>query len=121
VTTNEELIGRLKDVLEDALSGELPNSKGIPDEAMPLGTVSRAVNHGRLGVIVDAFYGDLDKDNQKIIVYTILLLPETSSLISKNSKLSSDQYYLTNEYEYNVIGYLMIPPVNLDLFSHIIG
>tara|TARA_R100001443_G_scaffold92723_1_gene99369 strand:+ start:8377 stop:8742 length:366 start_codon:yes stop_codon:yes gene_type:complete len=121
VSTSEDILNKLKGVLEDALSDDLSGSKEIPDEAMDLGTVVRATKHNRLGVTIDAFYGDLDKDNQKIIIYTILLFPETSSLIKTSSKLSSDQYYLTNEYEYNVIGYLMIPPVDLDLFSHIIG
>jgi hypothetical protein len=110
MTTDEEIIP--KDNYED---------KEIPKEAMSLGTISRAIIHDRLGVIVDAFYGDFDKNNKKIIVYSMLLFPESNSFIGKSSTLSTDQYYLTNEYEYNVIGYLMIPPVDLDIFSHIIG
>lgn len=121
MATNEEILDKLKGILDDAMSKDVFIDKDIPEEALPLGTVSRAVVHDRLGVIVDAFYGDLDKDNKKIIIYTLLLFPEASTFISKNSKLSTDQYYLTNEYEYNVISYLMIPPVDLDKFAHIIG
>jgi len=80
-----------------------------PKEALALGTYVRAIRHDKLGVITDAFYGDLDKDGQKIIVYTILLFPGTNHFGSA----AHEKYYVSNEYEYDTIAYLMLPPTDL--------
>jgi hypothetical protein len=90
-----------------------------PKEAMPLGTYVRATRHDKLGVITDAFYGELDLDNNKIIVYTILLFPDSNPYFKTSS--SSEQYYVSNEYEYEVIGYLMMPPANLAALTANLG
>ena len=82
-----------------------------PKEAMPIGTYVRSGRLDRLGFITDAFYGDVDKNNKKIIVYTILIVPKTdhmSRMLEQN-----EQWYLTNEYEYEVTGYLMMHPVDV--------
>ena len=65
--------------------------------------------------MVDAFYGDVDQVGEKIIVYTVLLLPQTSPYTTKS--LKNDQYYLINEYEYDIVAYLMINPVDIKELS----
>jgi hypothetical protein len=113
---DEEIIQRLKDVFEAAFP---PVSEGdYPEEALPLGTYVRSIRHKRLGIITDAFYGELDKDNQKIIIYTILLFPKTD-LLTKDSP--DEKLYITNEYEYEIIAYLMISPANLPKLTKHLG
>ena len=90
-----------------------------PKEAMPLGTYVRAIRHKKLGVITDAFYGDVDLDNKKIVVYTVLLFPNTRSYLK--SSTATEKYYVSNEYEYEVIGYLMMPPANLAALTADLG
>lgn len=107
-------------IVNEANEG-LKDRKNInyPKEALKLGTFVRSTRLDRLGIITDAFYGDHDAQNQKIIVYTILLLPD-HQLRHINSL--PDQYYITNEYEYEIVGYLMISPANLSNLSlHIEG
>ena len=41
-----------------------------PKEALPTGTLVRSIKKNRLGMVADAFY------DEKIIVYTILLIPD---------------------------------------------
>jgi|TARA_B100001094_G_C17693964_1_gene559384 hypothetical protein len=98
-------VKNLKDIINDRSSGSYPK------EAMPLGTYIRSTRFDRLGVITDAFYGDKDEDNKNIVVYTVLLFPDERSFTNLSQK--EDNFYLSNEYEYEVIGYLMISPVNL--------
>ena len=106
---NEDLIQRLKEVFESVMP---PISSGdYPEEALPLGTYVKSIRHNKLGIITDAFYGELDADKQKIILYTILLFPAIDPLTRAPKR--NDQYYITNEYEYEVIAYLMIKPANL--------
>ncbi len=82
-----------------------------PTQAMKPGTFIRANRLDRLGIVTDAFYGERDADNQPIIVYTILLLPKNNHLSS--SSREEEGYFLTNEFEYEVTGYLMLKPVNM--------
>ena len=105
---SEDLLRKLKEVFEAVL----PKSDKIyPEEAVPLGTYVRSTRYNKLGVVTDAFYGDVDKNNQKIIVYTVLLFPRTDSF-TKVSQMG-EQHYITNEYEYDIIAYLMMAPVDL--------
>ena len=114
---NDDLIEKLKDVFDSVLP---PASvEDYPEEAMRVGTYVRSSRLDRLGVITDAFYGDLDSDNNKIIIYTILILPEKSKIgkdIDRRNK-----YYLVNEYEYDVIGYLMINPIDVKDIARIVN
>ena len=66
---DDELIKKIK----DAFDMVLPDSdmSDYPKEAMPIGSYVRSERLNRLGFITDAFYGELDKDNKKIIIYTI--------------------------------------------------
>ena len=94
----------------------------FPKEALKPGTLCRSTRMDKLGVIVDAFYGDTDANNKKIVVYTILLFPEgNSGVFSYNSSLRPDSFYVTNEYEYEIIAYLMIPRVDISHYSTILG
>ena len=88
-----------------------------PEEGLPIGTFVRPNRLNRLGIIVDAFYGDLDQDNQKIIIYTILTMPNNTIVPLANDKNS--QCYLSNEYEYDVTAYLMIRPCSAAFVSEI--
>ncbi len=98
-------MSQLKDVLPIA------DPEKYPKEAMVVGTFVRSNRLNRLSIITDAFYGENDKDGNSIIVYTLLVFPD----LQKNTTGSrhSDQYYITNEYEYEVTGYLMIGPVDM--------
>tara|TARA_R100000315_G_C5216470_1_gene129364 strand:+ start:534 stop:905 length:372 start_codon:yes stop_codon:yes gene_type:complete len=106
---DDELIKKIK----DAFDMVLPDSdmSDYPKEAMPVGSYVRSERLNRLGFITDAFYGELDKDNKKIIIYTILIVPKTNHM-SKLLK-QDEQWYLTNEYEYEVTGYLMMNPIDV--------
>ncbi len=114
---NDDLVEKLKEVFE---SVSPPSSKEeYPKEAMKLGTIVRSTRLNKLGFITDAFYGDTDQDNQKIIVYTLFLLPSSNPLTKMFKE--NEQYYISNEYEYEVIGYLMMNPVNLKYISKIMN
>ena len=114
---DNKLIEKIKDIF-DSVSLSSGENK-YPNEALPLGTFVRSTRFDRLGVLVDAFYGDMDSDNKKIIVYTILMLPKKNgSSFGANKK---QKYYLTNEYEYDVIGYLMVNPIDIKNLSFVMG
>lgn len=93
-----------------------------PKGAMRPGTyvrvhrLSLAGHAGRLGLVDDAFYGELDADGKKIIVYTIVLLPVNTK--DRYNTPEAMNYALTNEYEYEVTGYLMIKPVDMEKLSN---
>ena len=106
-----EFLEKLKNLIDDAAYSEHLNKDEYPKEAMPLGTYVRCKKYNCLGIIVDAFYGDTDKVGTKIIIYSVLSIPSTSVFV--NSFMDDDKHYLSNEYEYDVIGYLMIPPANV--------
>ena len=40
---------------------------GYPQEALSPGTLVRSIKKDRLGMVADAYYGELDKDKKKII------------------------------------------------------
>ena len=112
-----ELGQKLKEAF-DSVSGQ----GGFPDypkEAMPLGTIVRSHRVDTLGAIMDAFYGEKDADGQNIIIYTILLFPKSNAFSGDFQK--TGQYYVTNEYEYEVTGYLMMPPINITKLASNLG
>ena len=117
MSNQEDIINKLKDAFDSVLPSA--GDAGYPKEALPIGTLVRSIRLDKLGTIVDAFYGELDEDNQKIIIYTILLFPKTN-ILAKKSK-TSEQFYLTNEYEYEIIGYLMMKPIDIKKLSKIMG
>ena len=106
---DEELVQKLKDTFDIVLSES--KVSGYPKEAMSIGSYVRSHRLNRLGFITDAFYGDLDKDNKKIIIYTILVIPKTEHMAMMLKQ--DEQFYLTNEYEYEVTGYLMMKPIDV--------
>ncbi len=109
---DKDFINKLKDLLGSANKDLL--SSEYPKEALPKGTFVRPERFNRLGVVIDAFYGELDADNKKIIVYTVLLFPGASQRTPySTSPKGREQYYLTNEYEYEVIAYLMKKPLDI--------
>jgi len=114
---DDDLIQRLKEVFDSVMPKVGPEK--YPDEALPLGTYVRPTRHNRLGVITDAFYGELDADGKKIIIYTILLFPQNDQLTRMPKR--NDQYYLTSEYEYEIVAYLMMRPVDLSQLTANIG
>ena len=112
----EDIFNKVRDAFESVVKdGRLAD---YPKEALKLGTFVRANRFDKLGIITDAFYGDQDKDGKKIVIYTVLLLPK-NDFISKQ-KNQSEQYYLSNEYEYEVTAYLMISPVDMKKLSGIL-
>lgn len=87
-----------------------------PKEAMKPGTYVRVHRLSRLGLIDDAFYGGLDEDENRIIIYTIVLLPVTAR--DRYNTPEEMSYALTNEYEYEVTGFLMIKPVDMEKLNN---
>jgi len=106
---NNDLLGQLKDIFDSFVPKS--SSEEWPKEALPLGTLVRTTRLDALGVITDAFYGDIDADNKKIIIYTLFLFPKKRM---QSLGQIPQKYYLINEYEYDVIGYLMMKPINVD-------
>ena len=106
---NEDLVDKVKEVFESAFSSI--GLQDYPREALKPGTFVRANRIDRLGFVVDAFYGELDKNNTKIIVYTVFLFPERSVYAKKSNPNSLGQ--VSNEYEYEVTAYLMLKPINV--------
>lgn len=94
-------------ILEESINSPLAKAE-YPPEALPVGTYIRSTRLDKLGVIISAFYGDKDKNDKNIIVYTVLLYPDHSL-----RGMYSEQFYVSNEYEYEIIAYLMIGQANL--------
>ena len=88
-------------------------SSEYPKEAMKVGTIARSTRLNKLGVITDAFYDGEDKDGKKIISYNLLLFPRPKTFSSELNEFEKQRYYVTTEYEYEVIGYLMMNPINM--------
>ena len=108
----------LVETLKQAFESILPNTtEGYPEEAVPIGTIVRAKSHDRSGIVTDAFYGDLDADKNKIIIYNILLFPKKKPSFS----YKTESLLIVSEYEYNVIAYLMVPPINLKKLTAFLG
>ena len=91
-----------------------------PQEALLPGTLVRSIKKDRLGMVADAYYGDLDKNKIKIIVYTILLIPDKRDF-SYLQEIEQDRLYMINEYEYDIYAYLMIPPLNFNAINESLG
>lgn len=122
MSNNELTLDALKDLLENTDY----SVEEVPKEAMPIGSLCRSVRLDRLGVVIDAFYGGLDEDQKKIVIYSILILPESKGMnhfseYTNKTALKKSSFYVSNEYEYEVIGYLMIPPVDISIFSSLLG
>lgn len=108
---DQSIFDRLKEAFGASMAEETHfDLEDYPDEALPHGTVVKSIRHDRLGAIYDAFYGDIDKNNTKIIIYTILLFPEPQM---RYKKLDSNTFYVSNEYEYDIIAYLMLPRIDM--------
>ena len=101
---------KLKGILDEAMPSLSPNNDKYPEEAMPAGTYVRCIKYDCLGIVIDAFYGDVDEVGTKIIIYTVLSIPTGGFFAGSHL---DDRHYLSNEYEYDIIGYLMVPPANL--------
>ena len=109
-----DLYESLKKAFEDVLDSSAGGLK-YPQEALPIGTIIRSTRLDKLGVIIDAFYGDLDLDNQKIITYTVLLFPDGSNKFDNYD--GDEKFYVSNEYEYEIIAYLMLGKANMEEVS----
>tara|TARA_Y100000004_G_C8742177_1_gene338831 strand:- start:60 stop:440 length:381 start_codon:yes stop_codon:yes gene_type:complete len=109
-----DLYESLKKAFEDVLDSSAGGLK-YPQEALPIGTIIRSTRLDKLGVIIDAFYGDLDLDNQKIITYTVLLFPDGSNKFANYD--GDEKFYVSNEYEYEIIAYLMLGKANMEEVS----
>ena len=116
--SDNDLLEKMKETL-DSLLPPSDSLGSYPQEAVPMGTWVRSVRHDKLCVVVDAFYGDLDADNKKIIIYSLLLFPKPNLLTTSAKK--KENLYLSNEYEYEVIAYLMLNPVDVKKLSQTVG
>lgn len=110
---DSSLLEKIRDAFSDLSSAHLQD---YPKEAMKRGTLVRSTRLDKLGFIYDAFSDQKDLSGNDIITYSILLLPTSKPYKQNLSDLlleSSPKYYMTNEYEYDVIGYLMINPIDV--------
>ena len=114
---DEDLVNKLKDAFDSVFESSPLGS--YPKEAVKIGTLVRSHRLDRLGIVTDAFYGELDEDNQKIIIYTVLIFPKQNKL--STSSLKNEQYYVTNEYEYEITAYLMMNPVDIKSITKNLG
>jgi len=114
---DEDLLQKIKDACENLASAK--TVMDYPKEALPLGTWVRSHRLDRLGVVTDAFYGELDVNNQKIIIYTVLLFPKMQWAVPGD--MQNAEYHMSNEYEYEVTAFLMINPVNLKSLTKQLG
>ena len=105
--SNENNLEELHLILEESLNSPIIKAD-YPKEALPIGTYIRSTRLDKLGIIISAFYGDRDKDGKRIVIYTVLLYPD-NSLVGAYT----DQFYVSNEYEYEIIAYLMIGRASL--------
>jgi hypothetical protein len=108
-----------EDVADYVSALSVDELEDYPEEAVEVGTYVRSTRFDRLGIVTDAFYGDRDQDGQKIIVYSILMFPKKNTAFSLKS--SDEQYHLSNEYEYEVIAYLMKKPAKLSQIAVSLG
>ena len=115
----DDLVDKIKDAFNSVLIPDLPNNDDYAEDAVSQGTYVRSIRFDKLGVVTDAFYGDVDTTGKKIIMYSVLLFPKKDMLGMKTTK--SEQYYLSNEYEYEIIAYLMKAPAKLSDITAIIG
>tara|TARA_A100001515_G_scaffold138781_1_gene132684 strand:- start:2119 stop:2493 length:375 start_codon:yes stop_codon:yes gene_type:complete len=107
---DEGIISKLKEAIDSVIP--LKEDFGYPKEAVRPGTLARSLTENRLGVVTDAYYGDLDVTGKKIIVYTIMLFPDYKK--TRYSAYSNKETILVvNDYEYDVQAYLMVPPLDL--------
>jgi len=113
----EDLVRKLKEAFDSVFSDV--SIGDYPKEAVKVGTFVRTHRLDRLGVVTDAFYGDLDKNNNKIIIYTIFLFPKNNGMTT--TPRTNEQYYVTNEYEYEVTAYLMMNPIDIKALSRVLG
>ena len=114
---DKEIVNKIRKIFEDEIQSENDENLEYPKEALPLGTFVRSAGHERLGIISDAFYKGVDLDNKKIIVYTILFLPDSFAAPSSPDYIQKSQLYIANEYEYDVTAFLMISPVDMSDMS----
>ena len=106
---DEGIIDKLRDAIDSVIP--LKESLGYPKEAVRPGTLARSLTEDRLGVVTDAYYGDIDVTGKKIIIYTVMLFPDYKK--TRYSSYGKETILVVNDYEYDVYAYLMVPPLDL--------
>tara|TARA_R100001079_G_C4369345_1_gene118381 strand:- start:16 stop:378 length:363 start_codon:yes stop_codon:yes gene_type:complete len=109
-------IDRLRQMIDSIIPTR--TDLAYPKEAVALGTIIRSIPEDRLGVVVDAYYGDVDKDKKKIIIYTVMLFADHKKTMYTGRL--PDSILVLNEYEYDIIAYLMLPPLDLERLAKFI-
>ena len=114
MTLKKDLVDSINDVIHDVFDSK---EDTYPLEAVPKGTYVRSSKWNLLGVVTDGFYSEVD--GQRIIIYTVLYIPNTSMGSYYKNLLTGDHHmksnlYVDNELEFDLVYYLMIPPVNMD-------
>jgi hypothetical protein len=116
--SDSDLFQKMKSLL-DSWSSSSDELEDYPEEGVPLGTYVRSLRHDKLGVVVDGFYSGVDTNQTKIITYTLLLFPERNFIGIPSDR--EENFYLSNEHEYNVVAYLMMNPVDVEKLSQAMG
>ena len=115
---DSDLLHRMKSIL-DSWVASTDELEDYPSEGVPLGTYVRSLRHDKLGVVIDGFYRGMDLEETKIIMYTVLLFPERKFITPPPAQ--EESFYLSNEYEYDVIAYLMMNPIDVKKLSQTMG
>jgi hypothetical protein len=114
MTLKKDLLDSINDVIHDVFDSK---QDIYPSQAVPKGTYVRSSKWNLLGVVTDGFYSEVD--GQRIIIYTVLYIPNTSMGSYYKNLLTGDHHmksnlFVDNELEFDLVYYLMIPPVNMD-------
>ena len=93
--------------MDPPLSG-LAGKSSYPSHAVPLGTYIRANRYNKTGIVIDAHYEytHLNEEEQKIVIYTLLLRP-------LGYGRDNGEFIIVEESEYETICYLMMKPVKI--------
>ena len=116
--SDSDLLHKLKSIL-DSWVVSTDELEEYPAEALPLGTYVRSLRHNKLGVVVDGFYKGADLNKTNIIMYTVLLFPERTFIARRHEE--EESFYLSNEYEYDIVAYLMMNPIDVKKLSQAMG
>jgi len=121
MSLKNDLVESINDLLDDVFNSDKDE---YPEEAVPIGTYVRSKKWDLLGVVTEAFYGEVN--NQKVIIYTVLYFPYTKPgsyylNITENFSTFQNSLFVDSEVEFDLTFFLMIPPMNMEeitIYNH---
>ena len=114
MSLKKNILDSVSDVIRDVFESD---TSPYPENAVPKGTYVRSSKWDLLGIITDGFYNEVD--NQQVIIYTVLYLPNTKpgsyykNILDQNSHMKSTMF-IDNEIEFDLTFFLMVPPADIE-------